>query len=133
MIKLHRIGVVTDATCPMCSLCYESVEHIFFQCPYSQQCLQCLQKWLGVHLPIDFHKLARKNRRTSKYKKAFIITCICSLAYLIWKARNDSIWRLSMSTVDCLMKQLIYDVKISFSSLFPLESCKTWFIELFVE
>ena len=38
-----------------------------------------------------------------------------------------------MSIVDCVIKKVIYDVKTRFSSPYPIESCRTWFKEIFVE
>ena len=37
--RLVQMGVLTEDMCPICGLYPESVEHLFFDCCFSMQCL----------------------------------------------------------------------------------------------
>ena len=40
--KLVTMGVLTTNICPMCNTFPESIEHLYFQCPFSMPCLHRL-------------------------------------------------------------------------------------------
>lgn len=42
------MNLVDDDLCPMCLSDVETVEHLFFECPFSSQCLRELGNWLQL-------------------------------------------------------------------------------------
>ncbi|XP_057535426.1 uncharacterized protein LOC130813608 [Amaranthus tricolor] len=88
--KLKKIGLPDDDSCPMCASAVKTLEHTFFNCVFSSQCLAALSHWLGVPLQnSNLVRLAQKKWNASGFKRKVIITSLC---YHIWKARNDAIW-----------------------------------------
>ena len=76
-----------------CSLCTrqeeETVEHLFFRCPFSQQCWSTL----GITWTNDGNRLAlihegRRSWQTHMFMEIFMLS-----AWSIWKERNGLIFR----------------------------------------
>lgn len=44
--RLYRIGVYPIDTCLLCDGSAETHEHLFFNCTFSEQCLQKIKEWL---------------------------------------------------------------------------------------
>ena len=43
--KLVQMGVIDENVCLMCNATPESIDHPFFQCAFSMQCLQVIEQW----------------------------------------------------------------------------------------
>ena len=96
----------------MCSSATENVDHIFFNCVFSSKYLVALSDCLGVPLQnSNLERLAHKKWKVSGLKKKVIITSLYSLCYHIWKARNDTIWGLSMSTISIVLQRIQQEAK----------------------
>lgn len=63
--KLHEVGVTADEICPLCAATKESVQHLYFECPFSQRCLDSIETWIGIR----FKAIARMDFRKYKLKK----------------------------------------------------------------
>uniref|UniRef100_A0A803P9I4 Reverse transcriptase n=1 Tax=Cannabis sativa TaxID=3483 RepID=A0A803P9I4_CANSA len=73
----------------------ETIDHLFFRCDFSQQCLLKLKEWLKWHtqavtLNTTLKWIRKANQ--SKFRKSVKAAGVTALVYLIWKARNDMIW-----------------------------------------
>ncbi|XP_074305587.1 uncharacterized protein LOC141640805 [Silene latifolia] len=92
LLSQDRLVRMQIATCNRCLLCddgEENIDHLFFQCSYSQQCVRLIEDWLQICLPlqgiIDWWLHLRER---SLLKKQVVATAIAQLMYLIWHARN---------------------------------------------
>ena len=84
---LHCIGVTPNDLCPLCAETKESNQHMHFECPFSQRCLDEIEKWRGVR----FKHIVSMNFRKYKLKKVQqqIMSAIYTfVVYAIWKSRT---------------------------------------------
>ncbi|XP_074302909.1 uncharacterized protein LOC141637244 [Silene latifolia] len=51
--KLYRLGISPDSNCCICAQEEETSQHLFFQCQYRRNVLQCLQAWTSVQFSTD--------------------------------------------------------------------------------
>ena len=94
-------------------------------------CLHRLQERLVVRLPSTVHQLAIQKWKGSRARRSLILTCLCSLSYMIWRTHNEAVWQFLMNNIDTIIKKIIHDVRIRLVSLYPLESYQSWFLDLF--
>ncbi|KAM6574463.1 hypothetical protein CsatA_022790 [Cannabis sativa] len=120
--RLYRFKVTDSNTCPCCNNAEENVDHLFFKCQFSQQCLQLLKDWLKWHTKAEtlgslvkiIHK-ARQNR----FRKGVKAVCITALVYLIWRSRNNLIWNDKSQQPVELLQQLKKSVKTRLMVVMP--------------
>ncbi|XP_074300850.1 uncharacterized protein LOC141632180 [Silene latifolia] len=96
--RLIKFGVITDGICYLCGAQQETQAHLFFDCCYSQRCVQLLQHWLGVSWQGDCVDWVIKWRCKSLCQKMIVMVAISGLVYCIWEARNKC-------KVDMVMKR----------------------------
>lgn len=91
--KLLRIGISTDLKCTFCAG-YESIDHLFFECPFTNQIWSQVLKWMRIdHKPAGWGMELNWIISCSKGKsnKAKILKGLfAETAYHIWIARNES-------------------------------------------
>lgn len=86
--KLLKIQLIDDDQCSMCLHTAETIEHLFFQCPFSTHCLKELGKWLQLYtIPQKIADMINFKWKVSCFQQKVIIASICSLGYYIWKTR----------------------------------------------
>ena len=113
--KLTQMKILADDQCPLCFSVTETIEHLFFLCPFSVRCIQELSRWLTLtRLPFTFGRMINFNWRTIGLHRKMIISSICTLCYYIWKTRNKVIWLSCMSTVDKIIVQVKSEIKTRF-------------------
>jgi hypothetical protein len=75
--------------CPMCSMGREETTfHLFFSCPFSQQCWSHLN--INWNFNLDFYSMmsnARDQFNSNHFMEIFMVA-----SWLIWKQRNDHIF-----------------------------------------
>ncbi|XP_074297212.1 uncharacterized protein LOC141627913 [Silene latifolia] len=49
--RLIRMGITQTNVCFLCGCNAETVEHLFFRCPFSSRCLELAATWLKIALP----------------------------------------------------------------------------------
>lgn len=85
-----------DPHCAFCSVHMESVQHLFFQCNYSQQIWQGLMSILGINNPACQWTLVvewiQKQGRKSCPKSQLITMLFTEAVYTIWLQRNSQIF-----------------------------------------
>ncbi|XP_074283719.1 uncharacterized protein LOC141608256 [Silene latifolia] len=87
--RLVRMGIIQTNVCFLCGCNAETVEHLFFLCPFSSRCLELVAAWLNISLPdqgvIEWWV---KQRARSLLLKQVIAVVLASLIYHIWMSRN---------------------------------------------
>ncbi|XP_074283392.1 uncharacterized protein LOC141607942 [Silene latifolia] len=87
--RLLRMNIAHCNRCLLCDDGEENIDHLFFQCSFSKQCVRLLEDWLQVCLPmhgvIDWwvHLMER-----SLMMKQVVAAALAHMMYLIWHARN---------------------------------------------
>ncbi|KAM6569805.1 hypothetical protein CsatB_017790 [Cannabis sativa] len=94
--RVSKFNQNIDITCALCGKGDETIEHLFFQCDYSSECLQEIKVSLQWNTPAgDIFKRLQPCHQTKKFsaaKKSMVNTVVASLVYHIWKARNEVLW-----------------------------------------
>ncbi|XP_074314368.1 uncharacterized protein LOC141649581 [Silene latifolia] len=111
--RLFRMKIITSNRCLLCGTQEENHNHLFFECYYSKQCIQCISGWCNIKLPdtkcIQWMINWRQPSACKKMVTAVILAC---LMYQIWQMRNTSrvhgfIWRPTV-----LVDRVKHEVKI---------------------
>ncbi|XP_074315496.1 uncharacterized protein LOC141651696 [Silene latifolia] len=85
--RLARMGGGPDMLCYLCQNATESHSHLFFDCPFSSQCVLLLQAKLQVNFnPTDIALWNRRGRRNIILRRRIICACHVHLTYLIWQS-----------------------------------------------
>ncbi|XP_074267063.1 uncharacterized protein LOC141590365 [Silene latifolia] len=87
--RLLKMEIIQVNCCRLCGNAAEHLNHLFFLCPYSQECLKLVAEWLKIRLPsqeVISWWLRFKSR--SLVKKQVIAACLANLIYEIWLVRN---------------------------------------------
>ncbi|XP_074292531.1 uncharacterized protein LOC141619416 [Silene latifolia] len=106
--RLMRMHITQSNRCYLCAAEEEDLNHLFFSCSFSRQCVRLLEDWLSICLPyqgvIDWWIAIRER---SLLKKQVVAAAVAQLMYLIWHARN----RCRLESVIPLPVMLIKQVK----------------------
>ena len=118
--KLAQMNLLADDQFQMCLVATETIEDMFFLCPFSARCMKELGNWLSLlNFPLKLANMITYKWKATGLHKKVVISGICSLYYYIWKTRNEAIWLLHMSTVDKIMNQIKSEIKTKFFTLYP--------------
>ncbi|GJR32202.1 RNA-directed DNA polymerase, eukaryota [Tanacetum coccineum] len=112
--------------CPLCNESVESTSHIFFSCQLSSQLMAKVCRWWELdYIPLNSYAnwfFWLTNSRLSKLKKE-ILEGVCYVTWwLIWKFRNQCLFRASQPRRDC-----IFDDIVQMSYLWISNRCKSKF------
>lgn len=110
--KLARIGITNNPLCPICEKNEETVDHLFFECEYSQACCNQLGSVLQIqNAPKNIEEC---NQRLSKirgrFRRQVIQSAYIGLLYVIWQQRNRIVWQKSIIRPDVAIQQMLWDV-----------------------
>ena len=98
--NLKVAGFIDDDSCRFCCSRSESIEHLFFSCHYSQQCFIQLTSWIDVNIKcVNISSINPSKWKMSRLRRNVVISSICCLIYMLWKARNDCVWNLKLISV----------------------------------
>ncbi|XP_074315304.1 uncharacterized protein LOC141651495 [Silene latifolia] len=87
--RLLRMGITQTNVCFLCGCNAETVEHLFFQCPFSSRCLELAATWLKIAPPDKgVMEWWVKQRARSLLLKQVIAVVLASLIYHVWMSRN---------------------------------------------
>ncbi|XP_056689146.1 uncharacterized protein [Spinacia oleracea] len=112
--RLFKWGVVTSEVCPVCSMCSESAEHLFFTCTLSCRVWQKVLDLLHFkRRPEPFGnemqwviKSCKRSGSRHKLLGMFFAECICS----IWLNRNEVVYNQVCKTPEMLFRQIQFHV-----------------------
>ncbi|XP_021846169.2 uncharacterized protein [Spinacia oleracea] len=134
--RLVRFGMCEDDTCPVCGTSAETIDHIFFTCPYSQICVQELGR--ALHLPLLFNDLDAACRQIPKlsagrFKNQVFQSCVVAMMYCIWRQRNEAVWNKTIKHPRALVRQVKHMCFWRITSIMPqrIKSHeREWFVRL---
>ncbi|XP_074315333.1 uncharacterized protein LOC141651524 [Silene latifolia] len=87
--KLLRMGVIQSNICFLCGLQEESMDHLFFECPFSRQCRELVSDWCRFQLPQqNCIRWWIELRQAAACKKKVIAMIVSGLLYHVWYCRN---------------------------------------------
>lgn len=94
--RLLRFNLIQEEACVHCCNSVETVQHLYFECPFSKYCLQQVQIWLGWRTSKgDLMGLIRwlQRAKEEKIKRLCFTAGLTALVYWIWACRNSIIWK----------------------------------------
>ncbi|XP_074293150.1 uncharacterized protein LOC141620088 [Silene latifolia] len=109
--RLVRMGGASDLSCFLCHSHDESHDHLFFDCLYSNRCVQLLQQKLQFYFdPRGLVNWNRRRRRNSLLMRRITCACYIQLVYLIWQERNKARLYFKVTHPGIIVKQGIQSV-----------------------
>ncbi|XP_062100471.1 uncharacterized protein LOC133806378 [Humulus lupulus] len=113
MCHLH----IASDLCSVCEEVQESHSHLFFECSFSHQLRTRLENWLGkatwLSRYADWH-LWMEGKPKGLVQKVAAAT-FAAAVYLIWKNRNKCIFEHRSWSIDFVVHQIRYAVKVRLS------------------
>ena len=88
--KLKLIRVVDNDLCPLCGIHSKSNAHLFFECIFSQRCLQEVRRWSSLKFKPIAHMEFRKPKGNTMQRNT-LCAIYTSTVYHIWRSRNDAV------------------------------------------
>ncbi|XP_062088788.1 uncharacterized protein LOC133795351 [Humulus lupulus] len=120
--RIRSFNITEDSTCILCNGADETVDHLFFGCSFSQDCLQQLKNWLGWRAHIEsLHGLLRwvERSKKSKFQKNVLAASVASLVYHLWQARNNKLWQSSIVSPKLLVQEEKWQIKTRITCVMP--------------
>lgn len=82
--KRFHMKLVDDDQCPMCLSTVETIDHLFFTCPFSARRFKELCTWLQLYkYPLMIPSIINYKWKTPCFQRKVIIASIYSLCYYI--------------------------------------------------
>jgi hypothetical protein len=97
MIKRRNFILNSGYSCPICDTPpEETVEHLFFHCPFSEECWSNLNlNWPMIGTRLQIIEQGKAQRKDPLFMEVFIVT-----AWSIWKERNNMLFNNITPTVE---------------------------------
>ncbi|XP_074266942.1 uncharacterized protein LOC141590236 [Silene latifolia] len=87
--RLLRMGVIQNNKCFLCGLREESLDHLFFACPFNSQCSSLVGDWCRIQMSqLNCIRWWAELRQIAAYKKKVIPLVLAGLMYHVWLCRN---------------------------------------------
>ncbi|XP_062100247.1 uncharacterized protein LOC133806135 [Humulus lupulus] len=105
---------LTSALCPICEEFQESHSHLFFACSFSHQLRSRMESWLGrdawPRRYEDWHSWMMG--KPKGLLERVVVASLAAAVYLIWRNRNKCLFEMSSWSVDYVIQQIRYSVKV---------------------
>ncbi|XP_019244588.1 PREDICTED: uncharacterized protein LOC109224464 [Nicotiana attenuata] len=92
MDRLSRIGIQVPQDCVFCKAATETLQPLFFECPFTNRIWTRLLSWIGINRSIkgwtEELTWARRMARKKTGKGAITSYVFAMLIYSIWRERN---------------------------------------------
>ncbi|KAM6563373.1 hypothetical protein CsatB_023371 [Cannabis sativa] len=112
-----------DTKCLLCNREEETIAHLFFECDYSQTCLQEMKMFLQWNTPArNIQQLLQACHNTKKFsvaRKSMVKSVLASLVYYVWKARNEVLWNHQQWLITTTVKKAQHMSKFRIKGLIP--------------
>ncbi|KAF4403387.1 hypothetical protein G4B88_008033 [Cannabis sativa] len=91
---LHHIMVTPNNLCPVCEVEVETHDHIFFNCYYTSQVFEAVNRWLGdIHWPRSTAEMLQLcNNATKDLTQRILNAVMAAVFYFLWKNRNKCVF-----------------------------------------
>ncbi|XP_074305640.1 uncharacterized protein LOC141640860 [Silene latifolia] len=111
--RLFQMGICRDTICCICGTHNESHTHLFFECAYSKACLDLLNGFFQMTIPVvNFMHWWLKLRLKNLLRKKIIAAGIQSLIYNIWEMRNRSRVDGLLLRLEKLIEKLLQNLRL---------------------
>ncbi|XP_074291405.1 uncharacterized protein LOC141618197 [Silene latifolia] len=114
---MHRFGISEDNICCICGIEEETLENLFFDCPYSKSLITCIGAWMGMNIPVSGLLNWRLGRSGSQVKKGTLDASINACIYNIWHQRNRSRYDFTLIRPNKLARMIMEELKMRFRGL----------------
>lgn len=110
---LARANIITQeqATCPMCGVCQETNNHLFFKCKVPWQIWTLCFQWWGIQTVIHeqavINILSWGSLVKGKFKRAIWNSMFFSVIWTIWFTRNKVVFDAKQLNVE----EIMYNIK----------------------
>ncbi|XP_048493032.1 uncharacterized protein LOC125493606 [Beta vulgaris subsp. vulgaris] len=136
--RLSRIGVSDSDRCLLCQQHSENMDHLFFRCHFSAQCIRDVLSWLNITWNgragiLQLYRRIRGPYAGTKFRKHVTFAAIAAVVYLIWKNIYSAYWEDVIHTIACTVKNLKSIVKARISQIMSSKvshSDQNWFANL---
>ncbi|XP_062075390.1 uncharacterized protein LOC133779445 [Humulus lupulus] len=120
--RLYRFNVLPEARCQFCKVADETTTHLFFDCPFSSECLQQIKSCVcwgisACQLPCIMRVIGRM--KATRFRKMVLSAIIAALVYHLWRARNESLWLSSLDNPTSIVQKIKAASKIRIQSVWP--------------
>uniref|UniRef100_A0A803PJE4 Reverse transcriptase zinc-binding domain-containing protein n=1 Tax=Cannabis sativa TaxID=3483 RepID=A0A803PJE4_CANSA len=116
--RLLKMGIKLQETCNLCTECNETIQHLFFECRITNQCLIEIKSWL--------------NWNAATFNIQHLVKWI-AMVYNAWKMRNAVLWQGVQIDNTRLIEEVKWSLKTRVQSFLPkkLSSVdREWFCAL---
>ncbi|XP_019235449.1 PREDICTED: uncharacterized protein LOC109215792 [Nicotiana attenuata] len=112
--RLQRWGIQVDQECILCKRASETIQHLFFECPYANALWSKLLVWQGIKRSVYGWDeelrwvekwTKRKNTAAELYKMALAAT-----VYYVWQERNVRIFQAKARGWEIISKPIIQEI-----------------------
>ncbi|KAK4733533.1 hypothetical protein R3W88_007794 [Solanum pinnatisectum] len=107
--RLAKMGICQEKECLLCRSEPESINHLFFACEFSKECLKGVLEWLKIGIKnTNIDGLWRRITRKAKgmISRSLIKAIIALLIYHIWRARNGALWNKAVTRPAKILKMI---------------------------
>ncbi|XP_019258719.1 PREDICTED: uncharacterized protein LOC109236934 [Nicotiana attenuata] len=119
--RLSKWGIQIDQECVPCSQASETIQHLFFECPYAAELWGNLLAWQGIRRPV--YRWAEELTRAEKWLKRKTATTelykmtLAACAYYVWQERNNRIFQAKVRRWEILGKPAAATASVTASAL----------------
>lgn len=103
-------GMNTDGLCVLCGDKQETIEHLFYECQFSNGCIGIILEWLKIKGQLLWRRVARK--MAGKLSGQFAYAALAATNYYVWKGRNEAVWKSSVPKPHKVCEQIKEECKI---------------------
>lgn len=130
-------GVNVDPLCALCGLSNETIDHLFFRCPFSTEVRKLIMQRCLIFKPVQpwedeiiwaYGKFSGNSLCQRIRKLAW-----AAMVYHIWVERNAKVFKGLVPSTTKVIKEIIHEVKIRCSYSFvkkasnaTIELCNSW-------
>ena len=113
-LSLNNPTEPSDPNCIFCSTQVEDIGHLYFGCHWTKECLQRVNRWLNwTNTGENLEEIIKGIQRSKigAFRKKVVLTCIGTLVYSIWNARNCYIWATELFSIEKMLGFVRIEVK----------------------
>ncbi|KAK9676202.1 hypothetical protein RND81_11G061000 [Saponaria officinalis] len=112
--RLFNLGIRDDANCYLCGSDVEDLDHLFFNCHYSQKVVDLIKEWSALNIPYNDILRWRLSWNGEKEDKEVINAIVNACMYHIWHQRNTSRVELRLLRPESLLSRITSELGTRF-------------------
>ncbi|XP_010667293.1 uncharacterized protein LOC104884351 [Beta vulgaris subsp. vulgaris] len=101
--RLLQFGLSNDDSCPVCMQSTENIQHLFFECVFSNCCMREIMAWLGFNWRrkslFQTCRWMRSRYTGNRFKRQVGLAACAAVVYKVWLNRNKAIWDQNVNTI----------------------------------